>query len=41
VTVFAAGLAIARAHNLWTRDWRVLVALVGWLGMLAGVPAYR
>lgn len=32
-----AGTAIARAHNRWTRDWRVLVTLLGWLGMLVGL----
>jgi hypothetical protein len=35
--LFVAGLAIVRSHNLWTRDWRVLVTLMGWLGMLAGL----
>lgn len=35
--LFVAGLAIVRAHNLWTRSWPVLVTLVGWLVMLFGL----
>jgi hypothetical protein len=35
--LFVAGLAIVRAHNQWTRDWRVLVTLVGWFAMLIGL----
>ena len=35
--LFVAGLAIVRAHNYWTRDWPVLITVVGWLGMLAGL----
>ena len=32
-----AGLAIVRAHNSWTRGWPVLITLVGWMAMLAGL----
>lgn len=35
--LFVAGLAIVRAHNRWTRGWPVLVTLVGWLGIFAGL----
>jgi hypothetical protein len=34
--LFVAGLAIVRAHNLWERSWRVLITLVGWLGLALG-----
>ena len=34
---FVAGLAIVRAHNCWTRNWPVLITLVGWLTMLDGL----
>lgn len=34
--LFVAGLAIVRAHHLWTRGWPVLVTLVGWVVMLDG-----
>ena len=29
------GLAIVNAHNLWMRDWRVIVTILGWLFVLA------
>jgi hypothetical protein len=35
--LFVAGLAIVRAHNLWTRHWPVLITLVGWFAILAGL----
>jgi len=35
--LFIAGLAIVRAHNRWMRSWPVLVTVVGWFAMLAGL----
>ena len=35
--LFVAGLAIFRAHNLWTLSWPVLITLVGWFAVLAGL----
>jgi hypothetical protein len=37
VLMFVAGLAIVHAHNLWTRDWRLLVTLAGWFFLLLGL----
>ena len=37
VLMFVAGLAIAQSHNLWRRDWTVLVTLSGWFFLLLGV----
>src|SRR5881396_3152637 len=34
---FVAGLAIVRAHNIWTRGWPTLVTLTGWFGVLLGL----
>lgn len=31
------GLAVVWFHNLWVRDWRVLVTLMGWMSILAGL----
>jgi hypothetical protein len=39
VLMFVAGLAIVRAHNVWVRNWAVLVTLCGW--MLLGLGAVR
>jgi hypothetical protein len=35
--LFIAGLAIVRAHNIWSRRWPVLLTLTGWFAMLAGL----
>jgi hypothetical protein len=32
-----AGVAILNAHHAWTSDWRVLVTLIGWLFVIAGL----
>ena len=35
--LFIAGLVIVRAHNVWARSWPVLITLVGWFALLAGL----
>jgi len=37
VLLLTAGLAILNAHPLWTRDWRSLITLLGWVATMAGV----
>ena len=37
VLMFVAGLAVVRVHNLWVRNWRVLVTLTGWFFLLLGL----
>ena len=37
VLLFVAGLAIVQAHNVWRRDWTVLVTLSGWFFLLLGL----
>ena len=37
VIVLAAGLAIVNLHNLWTRDWRAIVTVLGWLMVVGGI----
>ncbi len=34
--LFISGLTILQHHNLWRRDWRVLVTLVGWSNLTIG-----
>ncbi len=34
--LFVAGLAIVRAHNLWTWRWPVIVTLSGWIALFGG-----
>jgi cytochrome bd-type quinol oxidase subunit 2 len=31
-----AGLAIVLAHNVWAGDWRVIITVLGWLGVIGG-----
>ncbi len=35
--LFVAGLAIVQAHNRWSRDWRILVTLTGWILLFGGI----
>ena len=37
VLMFVAGLAIVRAHNIWVRNWAVLVTFSGWSFLLLGL----
>ena len=37
VGTMLAGLAILNAHRAWTADWRVIVTLVGWMFIIAGI----
>ena len=31
------GLAIVIAHNIWAKDWRVIITVFGWLAVLGGI----
>lgn len=35
--MFVAGLSIVRIHNIWVRNWTVLVTLTGWFALLLGL----
>ena len=35
--LFLAGLAIVRAHNLWTWRWPVIITLTGWVALVGGL----
>jgi uncharacterized membrane protein HdeD (DUF308 family) len=37
VLMFVAGLAVVRAHNIWARNWTVLVTLTGWFCLVLGL----
>jgi len=37
VATLATGLAILNLHQLWVRDWRVLVTIFGWLFLIGGI----
>jgi len=35
--LFVAGVAIVQVHNRWTGGWPVLVTVMGWFAILAGL----
>ena len=35
--MLVSGLAIVQVHNLWVADWRVIITLISWLGVLGGI----
>jgi hypothetical protein len=35
--MFVGGLAVVRAHNVWVRNWTVLVTLTGWFFLVLGL----
>ncbi len=37
VLAFIPGLALVLLHNVWVADWRVLITLLGWLSVIAGI----
>ena len=37
VLMFVAGLAVVRAHNIWARNWTVLITLAGWFFLFLGL----
>lgn len=37
VLLFVAGLAITRTHNVWRLRWTLVVTLLGWAALTAGL----
>jgi len=37
VLMFVAGLAVVRVHNIWARNWTVLITLTGWFFLVLGL----
>src|SRR5262245_64986346 len=37
VITFPAGLAIVLTHNRWALAWPILITILGWLTLIAGV----
>ena len=31
------GLAVINAHPSWTRDWRIVITIIGWLLLVGGI----
>jgi hypothetical protein len=37
IIMFVAGLAVVRAHNVWEKNWCVLITVTGWVLLLLGL----
>jgi uncharacterized membrane protein HdeD (DUF308 family) len=37
ILALVAGLAIVNLHNVWTKDWRTLLTLIGWFAVIDGI----
>lgn len=37
VLMFVGGLAVVRVHNVWARNWAVLITLTGWFFLVLGL----
>ncbi|MBW2977953.1 hypothetical protein KY331_03855 [Candidatus Woesearchaeota archaeon] len=37
VFVLVLGMLIVQYHNIWVKDWSVLVTIIGWLLLIEGV----
>ncbi len=37
VMAFLFGAVVLRFNNIWTADWRVLITLLGWAGLIKGL----
>lgn len=37
ILALIVGLLIVQAHNVWVKDWTLLVTLIGWIATIKGV----
>jgi hypothetical protein len=37
VLTLTAGIALVLAHNVWVGDWRLIITVLGWLGVIGGL----
>ena len=37
VITLLGGLSMVNLHNLWVRDWRVAITILGWLCVIGGI----
>jgi hypothetical protein len=36
ILTLTAGIALVLAHNVWVGDWRLIITILGWLGVIGG-----
>lgn len=37
IIALTIGLVVLNVHNLWVRDWRVVITIFGWLALIGGI----
>ncbi len=37
VVTIVFGVILIEYHNIWVRDWRVLITVIGWMALLKGM----
>lgn len=37
IVSFVAGLAMVLAHNIWVKNWQVLITILGWIFLIRGL----
>lgn len=37
---FAAGFFMVHVHNIWVKDWQVLVTIIGWIALIKGLMLF-
>lgn len=37
ITSFIIGLAMVLSHNIWLKNWQVIITILGWLMLLKGL----
>ncbi|MBT3864449.1 hypothetical protein HOE67_03980 [Candidatus Peregrinibacteria bacterium] len=37
VIALVVGFLIVNAHNVWVKDWTVIVTIIGWLALIKGI----
>lgn len=37
IMALVAGFVILSVHNVWVKDWTVLITIVGWIALLKGI----
>jgi len=37
IVALVVGIVIILTHNVWVANWRVIITIIGWLGLIKGI----
>jgi len=40
IMALVVGFLIVSSHNVWVKDWTVLVTIIGWIALLKGITLF-